>query len=484
MNKTRKWFKDYKFYLLLIYVFAAIVFVVQTFISKLIPLKYITVVAVILILLGLAFWFLLFSKRINKFNRAFGVFLTVVLAISMIVGNVYLYSTYSALGSIASEDDKEIGISIVVLKDSKYKTIEDLDGKPFGRATNLPDTNVDKVQEELTQTYSDTLEMKNYESVNDFADALYNKEVEAILLNEGSRGLFDEKHPKFNEETRVIKTFTYTEEAVNIAKPVDVTKDPFVMYVSGIDTYGSVQTVSRTDVNMLLAVNPNTHQILIVSIPRDYYVAQTCQSDALDKLTHTGIFGIDCSVSTLENFFGMDINYYGRVNFSSLVDIVDALGGITVNSPVAFSGGEYTFVAGENHINGNEALAFVRERYSLSGGDNDRVKNQARVISGIIDKATSPSILTGYVGLMNSLSNSFQLNMTSDELSSLVQMQLNDMKGWKINQVSVSGSGETNWSPANGFNAYVMRPNMDTVEYAKALMQKVLNGEIIDESQL
>ncbi len=484
MKKTNKLYKDYKFYLLVIYVVAAVVFVAQTFISKLLPLKYIAGITILLLLLGLAFYFLLFSRRVNKVNRALGVFLTVVLSISMIVGNFYLYTTYSALGNMSTNEDKKVGVSIVVLKDSSYKKIDDLTGKTFGKATNLPDKNVDKTQETLMSTYNNEMEVTEYDNIGAFADALYNNEVDAIILNEASRGLFDEKHPKFDDETRVIKTYTYTEESTNIAKPVDVTKEPFVMYVSGIDTYGSVQTVSRTDVNMLLAVNPNTHQILIVSIPRDYYVAQTCQGGALDKLTHTGIFGIDCSVNTLENFFGMDVNYYGRVNFSSLVDIVDALGGITVDSPVAFSGGGYSFAAGENYINGAEALAFVRERYSLGGGDNDRVKNQARVISGIIDKATSPSILTGYVGLMNSLSNSFQLNMSSDELSSLVQMQLNDMKGWNINQVSVNGVGETNWSPANGFNSYVMRPNMDSVEYAKSLMQKVLNGEMIDESQL
>ncbi|OCN04343.1 transcriptional regulator [Erysipelotrichaceae bacterium MTC7] len=486
MKKTNKLYKDYKFYLLVIYVVAAVIFVAQTFISKLLPLKYIAGITILLLLLGLAFYFLLFSRRVNKINRALGVFLTVVLSISMIVGNFYLYTTYSALGNMSTNEDKKVGVSIVVLKDSSYKKIDDLLGKTFGKATNLPDKNVDKTQETLMSTYNSDMEVTEYDNIGAFADALYNNEVDAIILNEASRGLFDEKHPEFDDETRVIKTYTYTEESTNIAKPVDVTNDPFVMYVSGIDTYGSLQTVSRTDVNMLLAVNPNTHQILIVSIPRDYYVPQTCQGNAKDKLTHTGIFGVDCSVSSLEQFFDLDINYYGRINFSSVVEIVDALGGVEINSPVAFTTlhGGYNIQQGLQHMDGSTALGFVRERYGLSGGDNDRVKNQARLISAIVDKITSPAVLTNYMGLMSSVGDAIQLNMTTDEISSLVHMQIDTMSKWEISQFSLSGKGETNWSPANGFNSYVMIPDTTSVEQAKTYIMKVLSGEKVQVNEL
>ncbi|MFQ7539032.1 MAG: LCP family protein, partial [Clostridium sp.] len=258
----------------------------------------------------------------------------------------------------------------------------------------------------------------------------------------------------------------------------DVTSQPFNIYITGIDTYGTISTVSRSDVNMIATVNPKTHQVLLTSIPRDYYVPQPCQGGQTDKLTHTGIFGVDCTVETVENYFGIDINYYVRVNFSSVENIVDALGGINVESPIAFDALGYSFSAGTNSLNGKEALAFSRERYSLGGGDRDRGKNQMRVITGIINKAISPSIITNYTSILDAVSGSFQTNMSNSEMTSLIKMQINDMSGWDIEQIAVNGTGNASaWSPANGFNSWVMEPNVNTVKRAVEVMKKVENGE-------
>ena len=313
-----------------------------------------------------------------------------------------------------------------------------------------------------------------------YGDALYNGEVTAMLLNEGMRGSFDEKHPQFDQDTKVLKSYTYETKAADISKNVDVTKDPFNIYISGIDTYGTISTVSRSDVNMIATVNPKTHQILLTSIPRDYYVPQPCQGGQTDKLTHTGIFGVDCTVETVENYFGIDINYYVRVNFSSVENIVNALGGITVNNPVAFtaSDGTYSYEAGEVYMDGAKALRFARERYNLGGGDRDRGKNQMRVITGIINKAISPSIITNYTSILDAVSGSFQTNMSNSEMTSLIKMQINDMSGWDIEQISVNGTGNGSaWSPANGFNSWVMEPNVNTVKRAVEVIKKVENGE-------
>lgn len=229
---------------------------------------------------------------------------------------------------------------------------------------------------------------------------------------------------------------------------------------------------------MIATVNPKTHQVLLTSIPRDYYVPQPCQGGQTDKLTHTGIFGVDCTVETVENYFGIDINYYVRVNFSSVENIVDALGGINVDSPIAFNALGYSFSAGTNSLNGKEALAFSRERYSLGGGDRDRGKNQMRVITGIINKAISPSIITNYTSILDAVSGSFQTNMSNNEMTSLIKMQINDMSGWDIEQISVNGTGNGSaWSPANGFNSWVMEPNVNTVKRAVEVIKKVENGE-------
>lgn len=297
-------------------------------------------------------------------------------------------------------------------------------------------------------------------------------------MDEATRSLFEDNHSKFDSETRIVKSYKYKTSTKDISKNVDVTSEPFNIYITGIDTYGTISTVSRSDVNMIATVNPKTHQVLLTSIPRDYYVPQPCQGGQTDKLTHTGIFGVDCTVETVENYFGIDINYYVRVNFSSVENIVDALGGINVDSPIAFDALGYSFSAGTNSLNGKEALAFSRERYSLGGGDRDRGKNQMRVITGIINKAISPSIITNYTSILDAVSGSFQTNMSNSEMTSLIKMQINDMSGWDIEQIAVNGTGNASaWSPANGFNSWVMEPNVNTVKRAVEVMKKVENGE-------
>lgn len=299
--------------------------------------------------------------------------------------------------------------------------------------------------------------------------------------------MFEDNHADFNLRTRVVKQYTYKIESKDISKNVNVTTKPFNIYITGIDTYGSISTKSRSDVNMIVFVNPKTHQILMTGIPRDFYVPQTCQNNQLDKLTHTGIFGVDCTINTMENFMDIDLNYYARVNFSSVVDIVDALGGITVNSPFAFTA--YTnhsvhIKKGENHLNGEQTLGFVRERYGLSDGDRERSRNQMRVVEAMINKAISPAIITNYTSIMNAVSGSFQTNMSQSEITSLIKMQLDDMSKWDIKQIQVSGQGATMWTPANGFNAYVMVPNDACVENAKKLIEKIDSGEMITDEDI
>ena len=194
-----------------------------------------------------------------------------------------------------------------------------------------------------------------------------------------------------------------------------------------------------------------------------------------DKLTHTGIFGVDCTVDAISDYFGVDINYYARVNFTSLINIVDALGGIEVNSAYDFCSGQYCYVAGQNHLNGDEALMFSRERYSLPNGDNDRIENQSRVLQGIINKVTSPAIIANYLDFMDVLADSVETNLTSDDIDKLIRMQLKDMASWTIESFAVSGTGATEYSPANGFDSYVMWPDDESVAEAIDKIYTVMN---------
>lgn len=474
----KKMFKELRFYFISIYAILNILVIAQMIIAKMIPMKYIAVVSIVLVIIFLCMYFIQYGKRTNKVNKILGKILIILLSALLGVGNLYLFKTYSTFNKIAGDNTEKIQVSIVVMKSSGFEKIKDLDGKAFGMVsigdTKYADQTLTKLESELgTNTTTQA-----YSGFDVFAEGLYSGEVDAMILNEGYRGMFEDNHPSFGEDTKIIKTYTYEEKSKDTSKAVDVTKEPFLVYISGIDTFGSISTVSRTDVNKIMAINPQSKQILLIDIPRDYYVPQTCQGNQKDKLTHTGIFGVSCTIDSVSNFFGEDINYYARVNFSSLVDIVDALGGITVNSDYAFTGVGHSFVAGPNELNGEQALAFSRERYSLSGGDNERIKNQTRVLSGIINKVTSPSIIGNYMGLMSAVGGTFQTNMSDSDISSLVNMQLSDMSGWNITDYAVSGTGGTDWTPANGFNAYVMYPDTNTVTKAKQLIAQLKNGEV------
>ena len=482
--KKRSIFKNIGFYFALIYFALTVLLIVQLFILGMIPMKYLIPIIIILVLLAMGLCYLQLGKRLSKLNRILGRIIIVLLSLFLSVGN-YIFKTYHTFGELTDSDKDVSVVSVVVMKDSDYETIEDLAGQNIA-TTTLGDADVmSNAAKDLNKDIS--AELKSYNSVDAYGDALYNGEVEAILLNEGMRGSFEEKHPEFDTDTKVIKRYTYEKVAKDISKNVDVTNTPFNVYITGIDSYGTIATVSRSDVNMLVTVNPNTKQILMTSIPRDYYVVQPCQDNQKDKLTHTGIFSVSCTIETAENFLNTDINYYARVNFSSLIDIVNALGGITVNSPVSFTTtvGGYSIVAGDNYLDGEKALAFSRERYSLAGGDRDRGKNQMRVVEGMINKAISPAIITRYTSILDAVGGSFQTNMNQSEINSLIRMQLDDMSSWEIFQYSLNGYGSGNtWSPANGFNSYVMQPDQNTVDKANALINKMLNGQTLTQTDV
>ena len=235
----------------------------------------------------------------------------------------------------------------------------------------------------------------SYDSVISYAnlgDDLYNHTVNAILVNTALNGMFEENHPDFENETKEIWTADVKVKIKDFSNRVSVTNTPFTVYISGIDTYGAISTVARSDVNMIMTVNPNTKKILLSSIPRDYYVP-LANMGASDKLTHSGIAGPENTVKTIQNYLGVDINYYARVNFTSLTTMVDALGGITVDVDRNFSAGGYTYTIGQQNMNGAQALAYSRERHSFVEGDNMRVKHQQDVLMGMLNKMMSPAII-------------------------------------------------------------------------------------------
>ena len=264
---------------------------------------------------------------------------------------------------------------------------------------------------------------------------------------------------------------------------VDVTEEPFSVYISGNDSYGSVDVQGRSDVNIIIFVNPATKQILQVSTPRDFYVKfPNVTGETKDKLTHSGNFGIQCSMDTMESIYGTEIDYYARVNFTSLIKMVDALGGIDVDADYAFNTFDgKSFVQGLNHLNGEDALSFSRERYSLPNGDFDRGRHQQLVIEAMMQKAMSPAILTSYAGIMSSLQDSFVTSMPSSDITSLVKLMLKDGSGWNMVKASASGTGATDYCYSLGFAASVVVPDEVSVQQIRAQIQALYNGEILTQ---
>jgi LCP family protein required for cell wall assembly len=255
----------------------------------------------------------------------------------------------------------------------------------------------------------------------------------------------------------------------------------FTMYISGIDTRGGMIAKSRSDVNILATVNVDTRQVLLISTPRDFYVPLPISNGRPDKLTHAGIYGVDCSMGTLEMLYGIDVDYYFRVNFSGFKKIIDALGGVTVYSPKSFTSvdGLYYFQAGDNVMNGDQALSFARERKAFSDGDRQRGENQMAVIKAVIDKAMSPAILSSYADLMESIAGNFETSMPYDVIAELVRDQLDKGGSWNIVSCSVNGSGDSRATYSSSTPAYVMIPDQSTVDAAIAKINQVKNGEIV-----
>lgn len=455
-------------------------FLFLTLSLNILPAIYNTVVILMLALLTVLALILLASSREKRGKRRAGIILSVIMIILMVIGCFYLANTYSAFSRMSDDDKQYEEFYVVALKDGRYKRVGDIEketvyvhkgaSKTYEEAQGILKSEVD-VRLEAVEGY---MELKSIIIGDDGQ-----KNDRLIFLSSNNYELICEETEGFEKNTKIIHTVSVEIEGNDIAKRVGITEQPFNVYISGIDTFGGINKVSRSDVNMIMTVDPVDKEILLTSIPRDMYVTLHSYG-ALDKLTHSGIYGIGETVQTVEDWLGMDINYYIRVNFTSLQDIVDAIGGIDVTSEYAFEthgrqNRGYSFTEGENHLDGAAALAFARERKSFEEGDQERIKNQQRVLKGIIDKITgSTAILTGYTGIMNSVGNEIQTNMSEKDIAALVRMQLEDLGGWNIKMISITGSGANASTYSMGTRQlYVVIPDEASVKAAQEAINKV-----------
>lgn len=405
--------------------------------------------------------------------------LTIIsLIIILFVSGIYIYvtnyalATISFLGDVFQEAKETDEYYLIVRKDSAYAKVEDIKDKNvhFFQV-------VDDVKSEVTKKVRVTL--VNQENLLDLGNKLIGKNVDVILTSATQYSMLGDEIKNFKESTKILYTIKHeiqtSTKTAETGSKYSVKSGKFNVYISGIDTSGNISNVSRSDANILMSINTNTHEALLTSIPRDYYVTLHSYG-AKDKLTHSGIYGVNETVKTAEDLLDTDINYYVRVNFTTVIKLVDKLGGIDVYSDYAFSRAGYNFKKGYNHINGDAALVFSRERYSFAEGDNQRVKNQQHVIEAVMKKVlNSTTLLTKYTDILDSLKGSFQTNIAQDDISALVKDQINNMASWTIKSNSLTGTGASSSTYSMGrTKLYVMVPNSTSVTSAKEKIDEVL----------
>lgn len=443
------------------------------------PLKYFLPIVLVLLLTSILFTTLTIKKKPKKKIKIPVMVLSILESILLVFILIYLNKTFRFLNNIGDSGYHIENYSVIVLKD-KYKDINELEAKTINYYKQ-ENQSIDQALEKIEEVISPIKEQsKNYQEM---VDKLYNEETDAILIEESHRNMIEEKNIDFKDKTEVIYRIEIKTETANIVKNVNVNKEPFNIYISGIDTYGTIDSVSRSDVNIVATINPKTHQVLLTSIPRDYYV-DLADTDSKDKLTHAGIYGIDKSIKTIENLLDTEINYYVKVNFSSVQNIIDALGGVEVYSEYSFTGYEGTiFEQGYNKVNGFQALDFARTRKSVPGGDRTRGQNQQALISAMINKACSKEILTKYTSLLSSLEGTFQTNMSTEEITSLIKNQINEMAKWNVTSVNLDGYDGSGYTYSYSWELlYVMIPDEDSVINAQQKIKDVLNGQTLESS--
>ena len=440
--------------------------------SGLVPTKYlVAIIVVLLILFGVTFG-LQYVK-----NKAYivGIVLSIILSIFQVIGIVYMLKADKLMADVGGANYKTDNMIVVVKKDNPASNLMDASMYRFGTQTAVDQENTQIMVDNINTSLGREVKIEQYGTVQELANALLEGRVDAAIYNQALDGLITDAIEDYSEQVRVL--YQYGIETEIEQENVDV-EEPFNVYISGIDVSGPVATNSRSDVNIIMTVNPNTKKILLTTTPRDYYVQiPDITGEQRDKLTHAGIYGVDASMRTLEQLYGIDISYYARVNFSSLVKIVDTLGGVDVDSDFEFDAQGYHFQKGMNHLDGDQALAFSRERYSFEDGDNQRGKDQQKVLTAILNKAMSPAILSNASALIADVSDSVQTNMTQEEMAKFIKMQLNDGASWTIESVAASGSGDTQACYSSGDQPlYVMWPDEAIVQGISAKMNEILNG--------
>ncbi len=457
---------------------AVVIFELALIQLNVLPAKYLLGALSILTLLGVIVFIGLFFNFVKKAPKIISVGVSIILIVLSLIGTSYVTGTMNFLDNISStgETVKYETYNVIVNANSEYEVVTELNESDVG-IYSIPNVNYSTARNELKKQIE--CEYKSVDDINTLGNNLLEGKYESILISDTNYTVLNENNEGYIDKTKIIYSIDVKIVNKDTVKRTGVTEESFNIYVSGIDCYGSINKVSRSDVNMIVTVNPKTNKILLTSIPRDCVVTLPSFNQT-DKLTHSGIYGESESIGAIENLIGIKINYYIKVNFSSVEGLVNSIGGIDVYSDYSFKTSNYYFTKGTNHMNGKQALAFSRERHSFSRGDFQRVLNQQKVIEAIISKVSSSStLLLNYNSILGAVENSMDTNISPNEIKSLVKMQINDMPSWEFEQSSIDQGSD---AMLTGYSyqyqkLYMFIPNENAIIEAEDTINAVMNEE-------
>ena len=464
--------------LLGVYTLLAAFLVFTIFRYHFLAFRYVNVLVTVLILaVAVLSGFLIFKGKAEKATST-------LLILALLVGSVSMYAVKGLVdlsaGVNSTSNYSEYETSIVVPADSDVTDLKQLTNvlAPSGNDQD----NVQALMKNISQTQGHELTVDTASSYLSAYKSLTSGEAKAMVLNSVFEDTIRGEDPDYASKIKKIYTHKMSKKIDTAIGKQDPNAEVFNIYVSGIDTYGPISSVSRSDVNIIMTVNRKTKKVLLTTTPRDAYVPIADGGlNQPDKLTHAGIYGVDASVHTLENLYGIDLNYYVRLNFTSFLKLIDLLGGIDIENDQEFTSlhGNYHFPVGKIHLNSDQALGFVRERYSLNGGDNDRGKNQEKVIAAVIKKLTSTDALRNYNAILSGLQDSVQTDMSLETMMNLINTQLESGGSYNVTSQALTGTGNTGL-PSYAMpeaNLYMMEIDQNSLAAAKAAIQEVMEGK-------
>jgi len=461
--------------LLAIYAVLAVFLLFLIFKYNMLDFRYLNiVVAVLIVVLAILCFFLIWSKKAKNLTL-------ILLLLGILISGTSLFAVGQFIGFTsrlnATSNYSNYSMSIAVLADSPIDNISQVTSVMGPTGTDKD--NIQQLMNDLKATQNKELTVEESRSYLAAYKSLLAGDTKAIILNSVFENIIESEYPDYASKIKKI----YTKELTKtVETPKDVKGDSFNVYISGIDTYGPISSVSRSDVNIIMTVNRETKKILLTTTPRDSYVPiADGGNNQKDKLTHAGIYGVDASIHTLENLYGIDLNYYARLNFTSFLKLIDLLDGVDVYNDQEFTAhtnGKF-YSVGNVHLDSEQALGFVRERYSLADGDRDRGRNQQKVIVAILQKLTSTEALKNYDGIIKGLQDSIQTNMPLETMMKLVNAQLESGGTYKINSQDLKGTGRMDL-PSYAMpesNLYIMEISDSSLESVKAAINDVIEGK-------